>query len=250
MSASVGIADTGPEQPQSFAFTDETMEKAKKIIAKYPQGRQQSAVMPLLDLAQRQNGNWLPRAAMDYVADLLEMPRIKAYEVATFYSMYNLKPVGKHFVQVCTTIPCGLVGADGIVDACKKHLGIGLGETTADGQFTLIEVECLGACVNAPMVLIWSDTYEDLTKESFGKLLDGFASGKPPKPGPQNGRQFSAPIGGLTTLKNGGGANTAGSPKEPVLADAESKKPGEAANFDERPSPKPPADDATRKDPP
>jgi NADH-quinone oxidoreductase E subunit len=200
MSASVGIADTGPEQPQSFAFTDETMEKAKKIIAKYPQGRQQSAVMPLLDLAQRQNGNWLPRAAMDYVADLLEMPRIKAYEVATFYSMYNLKPVGKHFVQVCTTIPCGLVGADGVVDACKKHLGIGLGETTADGQFTLIEVECLGACVNAPMAQINDDYYEDLTPKNTVALLKALADGKPVKAGSQTGRKGSQAASGPTSL--------------------------------------------------
>jgi NADH-quinone oxidoreductase E subunit len=200
MSASVGIADTGPEQPKSFVFTDETMEKAKKIIAKYPQGRQQSAVMPLLDLAQRQNGNWLPRAAMDYVADLLEMPRIKAYEVATFYSMYNLKPVGKHFVQVCTTIPCGLVGADGVVDACKKHLGIGLGETTADGQFTLTEVECLGACVNAPMAQINDDYYEDLTPENTIALLDALADGRAVKTGSQTGRRGSQAASGPTSL--------------------------------------------------
>jgi NADH-quinone oxidoreductase subunit E len=200
MSGSVGIAETGPEQPKSFVFTAETLEKAKKIIAKYPQGRQQSAVMPLLDLAQRQNGNWLPRAAMDYVADLLEMPRIKAYEVATFYSMYNLKPIGKHFVQVCTTIPCGLVGADGVVDACKKHLGIGLGETTADGQFTLIEVECLGACVNAPMAQINDDYYEDLTPENAVALLKGLAEGKPVKVGSQTGRRGSQAASGPTSL--------------------------------------------------
>jgi NADH-quinone oxidoreductase E subunit len=200
MSGSVGIAETGPEQPESFTFTAETLEKANKIIAKYPQGRQQSAVMPLLDLAQRQNGNWLPRAAMDYVADLLEMPRIKAYEVATFYSMYNLKPIGKHFVQVCTTIPCGLVGADGVVDACKKHLGIGLGETTADGQFTLIEVECLGACVNAPMAQINDDYYEDLTPENAVALLKGLAEGKPVKVGSQTGRRGSQAASGPTSL--------------------------------------------------
>ena len=200
MSRSVGIAETGPEQPESFVFTAETLEKAKKIIAKYPQGRQQSAVMPLLDLAQRQNGNWLPRAAMDYVADLLEMPRIKAYEVATFYSMYNLKPIGKHFVQVCTTIPCGLVGADGVVDACKKHLGIGLGETTADGKFTLVEVECLGACVNAPMAQINDDYYEDLTPENAVALLKGLAEGKPVKVGSQTGRRGSQAASGPTSL--------------------------------------------------
>ena len=202
MSHSVGKAEHGPEQPASFAFTPENLEKAKAVIAKYPSGRQQSAVMPLLDLAQRQMGNWLPRAAMDYVADLLAMPRIKAYEVATFYSMYNLKPVGRHFIQVCTTTPCWLVGSEAIVETCKKRLGIGLGETTPDGKFTLIEVECLGACVNAPMMMIWKDTYEDLTVETFNKVLDGFAAGTPPKPGPQNSRQHSAPISGPTTLKD------------------------------------------------
>jgi NADH-quinone oxidoreductase E subunit len=200
MSASVGIAETGPEQPQNFTFTADTLEKANKIIAKYPQGRQQSAVMPLLDLAQRQHGGWLPRAAMDYVADLLEMPRIKAYEVATFYSMYNLKPVGKHFVQVCTTTPCWLVGSEGIVEACKKHLGIGLGETSADGKFTLIEVECLGACVNAPMAQINDDYYEDLTPENTVALLEALADGRAVKTGSQTGRRGSQAASGPTSL--------------------------------------------------
>jgi NADH-quinone oxidoreductase subunit E len=200
MSASVGIADTGPEQPKEFAFTVENLEKAKAIIAKYPAGRQQSAVMPLLDLAQRQHGGWLPRVAMDVVADMLSMPRIKAYEVATFYSMYNLKPVGKHFVQVCTTTPCWLVGSEGVVDACKKHLGIGLGETTADGQFTLVEVECLGACVNAPMAQINDDYYEDLNPENTVALLKALAEGKPVKAGSQTGRRGSQAASGPTSL--------------------------------------------------
>lgn len=201
MSASVGIADTGPEQPKEFAFTAANLKKAKAIIAKYPDGRQQSAVMPLLDLAQRQSGNWLPRVAMDYVADMLAMPRIKAYEVATFYSMYNLKPVGKHFVQVCTTTPCWLVGSEGIVDACKKQLGIGLGETTPDGEFTLIEVECLGACVNAPMAQINDDYYEDLTPENTVALLQALADGKPVKTGSQTGRRGSQAKSGPTSLQ-------------------------------------------------
>ncbi|HTJ65160.1 MAG TPA: NADH-quinone oxidoreductase subunit NuoE [Alphaproteobacteria bacterium] len=200
MSASVGIADNGPEQPKEFAFTAENLEKAKTIIAKYPAGRQQSAVMPLLDLAQRQHGGWLPRVAMDVVADMLSMPRIKAYEVATFYSMYNLKPVGKHFVQVCTTTPCWLVGSEGVVDACKKHLGIGLGETTADGQFTLVEVECLGACVNAPMAQINDDYYEDLNPENTVALLKALAEGKPVKTGSQTGRRGSQAASGPTSL--------------------------------------------------
>lgn len=200
MSHSVGKANHIPGEPESFAFTAENMERAKAVIAKYPPGRQRSAVMPLLYLAQRQCGNWLPRVAMDYVADLLEMPRIKAYEVATFYSMYNLKPVGKHFVQVCTTTPCWLRGSEGIVDACKKRLGIGLGETTADGQFTLIEVECLGACVNAPMVQINDDYFEDLTPENTVALLDALAEGRPVQPGSQTGRRGSQAASGPTTL--------------------------------------------------
>ena len=200
MSASVGIADTGPEQPKEFAFTPENLEKAKAVLAKYPDVRQQSAVMPLLDLAQRQCGGWLPRVAMDVVADMLSMPRIKAYEVATFYSMYNLKPVGKHFVQVCTTTPCWLVGSENVVNACKKHLGIGLGETTADGKFTLVEVECLGACVNAPMAQINDDYYEDLTPENTVALLQALADGKPVKVGSQTGRRGSQAASGPTSL--------------------------------------------------
>jgi NADH-quinone oxidoreductase subunit E len=200
MNESVGIADNGPEQPKEFAFTPENLEKAKAVIAKYPSNRRQSAVMPLLDLAQRQSGGWLPRVAMDVVADMLSMPRIKAYEVATFYSMYNLKPVGKHFVQVCTTTPCWLVGSEGVVNACKKHLGIGLGETTADGKFTLVEVECLGACVNAPMAQINDDYYEDLNPENTVALLQALADGKPVKAGSQTGRHGSQASSGPTSL--------------------------------------------------
>ncbi|MGH6983712.1 MAG: NADH-quinone oxidoreductase subunit NuoE, partial [Stellaceae bacterium] len=153
-------------QPTSFAFTPENLKKAQAHIAKYPAGRQASAVLPLLDLAQRQHDNWLPRAAMDMVADMLGMPRIRVYEVATFYTMFNLKPVGKHFFQICTTTPCWLRGSDDVVAACKKKLGIGIGETTADGKFTLREVECLGACVNAPIIQVNDDFYEDLDGRS------------------------------------------------------------------------------------
>jgi NADH-quinone oxidoreductase E subunit len=169
--------------------------------------------MPLLTLAQQQNGNWLPRAAMDYVAAYLGMPPIRVYEVATFYTMYNLEPVGKYIVGVCTTTPCWLKGSDGIVGACEKHLGVKLGQTTPDGVFTLREVECLGACVNAPMLQVNDeDFYEDLTPESTVALLDAFKSGKQPKPGPQSGRHTSEPASGLTTLKNGlGGKSRAGS---------------------------------------
>ena len=142
-----GSSDNTPVvQPASFAFSPENLKKALVFIAKYPAGRQASAVLPLLDLAQRQSGNWLPRAAMDKVAEMLSMPPIRVYEVASFYAMFNLKPVGKHFFQICTTTPCWLRGSDQVVDACHKKLGIGIGETTADKQFTLVEVECLGGC--------------------------------------------------------------------------------------------------------
>ena len=189
------------EQPETFEFTPENLERAKAHIAKYPPGRQASAVLPLLWIAQEQHG-WLPRAAMDHVAGILGMAPIRVYEVATFYTMFNLRPVGRYLLQACTTTPCWLRGSDDVVRACERKLGIRIGGTTSDGLFTLIEVECLGACVNAPMVLIWNDTYEDLTAASFEKVLDGFASGKPVKPGPQIDRQLSAPVGGPTTLKS------------------------------------------------
>lgn len=172
------------------------MAKAKDIIAKYPAGRQQSAVMPLLTLAQKQNANWLSKPAMDYVADMLGMPPVRVYEVASFYTMYNLQPVGKHMIEVCTTTPCWLRGSDDIVTACERRLGITLGETTRDGQFTLKEVECLGACVNAPMCAIGEHYYEDLTPQSMTKIIDDLTLGKEPKPGPQSGRKSSEPAGG------------------------------------------------------
>ncbi len=186
--------------PTEFTFSDENKATAKKLIAKYPEGREASAVIPLLDLAQRQAGGWLPRVAMDHVAKVLQMPPMRVYEVASFYTMFNLKPVGTHFVQVCTTTPCWLRGSDDVVHACKKELGIDLGETTADGQFTLIEVECLGACVNAPMVQINDDFYEDLDEASTAKVLQALKAGQKPATGPQNGRIRAAPLGGLTSL--------------------------------------------------
>ncbi len=175
-------------------------------IAQYPTGKQASAVMPLLDIAQRQMARhtqsaWVPRAAMDEIARRLSLAPIRVYEVATFYLMYNTKPVGKFHLQVCTTTPCWLRGSDDIVAACKKAAGItDFGETSADGLFTMSEVECLGACVNAPLVQIFSDTYEDLTVDSLNALLDAFARGETPKPGPQIARQMSAPEGGPLTL--------------------------------------------------
>jgi NADH-quinone oxidoreductase subunit E len=240
-------------QPANFTFTAENLAWAKQQIAKFPPGRQASAVIPILWRVQEQHDGWVSEAAIRAVADLLDMPYIRALEIATFYTMFQLQPVGKKaHIQVCGTTPCRLRGAEALIEVCRHRIHHDPFHLSADGDFSWEEVECLGACVNAPMVLIWSDTYEDLTKESFGKVLDGFANGNPPKPGPQNGRQFSAPIGGLTTLKNGGGGatNPSGAPKQPVLSDAESKKPGEAANVHERPSPKPPGDDATRKNPP
>jgi NADH-quinone oxidoreductase E subunit len=187
-------------QPKSFAFSPENLAKAQAHIRKYPPGRQASAVLPLLDLAQRQSGNWLPRAAMDAVAKILEMAPIRVYEVATFYSMFNLRPVGKHFFQICTTTPCWLRGSDEVVEACRSKLGIGIGETTPDGQFSLTEVECLGGCVNAPIIQVNDDFYEDLDGPSTEALIDALSRGETPKPGSVVKRQGSAPISGPTTL--------------------------------------------------
>jgi NADH-quinone oxidoreductase subunit E len=195
---------TKVEQPKSFAFTPENLVKAKYVIAKYPEVRAQSALIPLLQLAQEQHDNWLPRAAMDYVADLLETPRIRAYEVATFYTMFNRVPVGKNFIQICTTTPCWLRGSDDIKQACKNKLGVNPGETTADGKFTVVEVECLGACVNAPMVQINDDYYEDLDANLMGKLIDDLAAGRKPAAGSLTGRRGSCAQNGPTSLKKGG----------------------------------------------
>lgn len=182
------------DQPESFHFTRGNQDKAKEIIARYPDGKQRSAIMPLLDLAQRQHDNWIPRAAMDLIAGMLDLPPIKVYEVATFYSMYNLKPVGKFHIQLCGTTPCRLCGAQDILKACKEETGIeSLGGTSEDNLFTLTEVECLGACVNAPMVQINDDTYEDLTPDSMRQVLQDLRAGKTPKIGPQTNRRSSEP---------------------------------------------------------
>lgn len=159
-------------EPTSFNFNNENLAKAQAIIKQYPEGKQKSAILPLLDLAQRQMHGWLPKAAIEYVAQFLNLPFIRAYEVATFYTMFNLKPVGKHHIQICTTTPCWLRGSDQIVTACQKKLGIALGQTTDDKKFSLTEVECLGACVNAPVVQINDDYYEDLTEEKMIELID------------------------------------------------------------------------------
>ena len=193
------------DQPATFAFTPENLAEAEKHIAKYPPGREQSAVMPLLTIAQKQHQNWLPQAAMELVAKMCNMPVIRVHEVASFYTMYNLAPVGRHFVQCCTTTPCWLRGSDDIVRACRDTLGIDFGETTKDGLFTLQEVECLGACANAPMIQVDSHDgseifYEDLTYENTRDLLRALKRGEQPKPGPQSARVSSEPAGGLTTL--------------------------------------------------
>ncbi|MBV9555809.1 MAG: NADH-quinone oxidoreductase subunit NuoE [Pseudolabrys sp.] len=186
-------------QPKDFAFTKANAEWATAQTKKYPPGRQQSAVIPLLWKAQEQHEGWLPEAAIRHVAEFLGMAQIRVLEVATFYTMFNLEPVGKFHVQFCGTTPCRLRGADEIEKVCKKRIGE-QGHVTKDGTFSWVEVECLGACTNAPMVQINFDFYEDLTAESFTEVLDKLAAGKTVKPGPQNGRQLSAPIGGPTTL--------------------------------------------------
>jgi NADH-quinone oxidoreductase E subunit len=195
------VSGANGSEPKSFAFTTENRAKADAFIAKYPKGRQASAVLALLDLAQRQSDGWLPRAAIEHVAQILEMPFIRAYEVATFYTMFNLKPVGKHLIQLCRTTPCWLRGSDAVRDTCRAKLGIEVGETTADGKFSLVEVECLGACVNAPVVQINDDLYEDLTAEKMAEIIDKLGRGETVPCGTQIKRQFSAPVGGLTTLK-------------------------------------------------
>jgi NADH-quinone oxidoreductase subunit E len=204
-------------------------------VKKYPEGRQQSAVIPLLWRAQEQADGWLPEAAIRHVADFLGMAHIRVLEVATFYTMFNLQPVGKFHVQLCGTTPCRLRGADDLEKLCKKKIGE-QGEVTEDGKFSWVEVECLGACVNAPMVQINADYYEDLTKESFNQLLDALAAGKKPKPGPQIKRQLSAPVGGPTTLLDDGTKSKSRGKDNEALTDSKAKKAGAAANVQESPA--------------
>ena len=243
-------------QPANFAFTAENFAWAQKQIAQYPEGRQASAVIAIMWRAQEQEGGWLSEAAIRSIADMLDMPYIRALEVATFYTMFQLQPVGrKAHVQVCGTTPCMLRGAGDLIDLCKSRIHHDAFHLSADHDFSWEEVECLGACVNAPMVMIWKDTYEDLTADSLGKVLDGFAAGAPPKPGPQDGRQFAAPAGGPTTLTNIEALEKpADAPKETgggaPLQDAEAKRPGESANERESAAPKAPAADATKTDAP
>ncbi len=204
-------AINAPFQPKNFEFQDQSA--VDDIFSRYPKGREHSGVMPLLDLAQRQvavtgpygdlptGGGWIPRAAMDLIADMCGVAKIKVYEVATFYSMYNLEPVGKYLIQLCTTTPCWLCNANDIVTACTDHLGIKLWETTADGYFTLMEVECLGACTNAPMIQMNDLYYEDLTAEKMIEILESLKKDEIPPHGPQNGRRGSMALSGPTTLE-------------------------------------------------
>ena len=234
-------------QPKSFVFTADNLTWAKQQIAKYPQGREHSAIILLLWRAQEQCGGWLPRKAMEYVAELLGMANIRALEIATFYTMFNLEPVGQFHVQLCGTTPCMLRGSEQLKEVCRRRIGE-QHQVTADGKFSWTEVECLAACVNAPMVQINADYYEDLTPESFERVLDELAAGRTPKPGPQVARQFSAPIGGLTTLtapdlyKHANGA-----PAGAALTDEDGKKPGAPANLQDAPMPKLPAGDSSRQ---
>jgi len=191
-----------PVQPKSFKFSAANTKWAREQIDKYPEGKQASAVIPLLWRAQEQHDGWLPEPALRSVAEMLDMAYIRVFEVATFYTMFNLSPVGKYFVQLCGTTPCWLRGADDLKQVCRKVIGE-QNHVTEDGMLSWLEVECLGSCTNAPMVQINKDYYEDLTAESFEKLLSDLCEGKQVKPGPQNGRQFSCPEGGPTTLLNG-----------------------------------------------
>ena len=187
-------------QPENFEFNSGSLEEANKIISKYPKGKQQSAVMALLYIAQKQNDNWIPLAAMKYIGKLLDMPYIKVYEVATFYSMYNLAPVGKYFVQVCTTTPCMIRGANHLVEACKEKISQNESELSSDKNCSWMEVECLGACVNAPMMQINDDYYEDLDKNKTLKILDKILNGETPKPGSYRGRVNNEPENNRKTL--------------------------------------------------
>ena len=188
------------DQPENFEFTKKSLDEANKIIEKYPEGKQQSAVMSLLYIAQKQNDNWIPLAAMKYIAKFLDMPYIKVYEVATFYSMYNLSPVGKYFVQVCTTTPCMIRGANKLVEACKEKISEDESVLSNDKSCSWMEVECLGACVNAPMMQINDDYYEDLDKEKTLKILDKILKGEKPTPGSYRGRINNEPENNRKTL--------------------------------------------------
>ncbi len=206
------------DQPESFAFTPANENWAQEQIKKYPEGRQASAVIPLLWRAQEQHEGWLPEPAIRAVADMLDMPYIRVLEVATFYTMFQLQPVGKKaHIQVCGTTPCMLRGANDLKDVCRRKIAQNQFDLSEDGNFSWEEMECLGACVNAPMLQIFKDTYEDLTPEKLEQLIDDIAAGKPVTPGPQNGRHFSVAEGGLTTLVDFDGGPQGGVPTPQVI---------------------------------
>lgn len=186
--------------PDSFSFTVENDAKAKAVLQRYPEGRQASAILPLLTLAQAQHGGWLPQAALDYLADYLQMPRIRVYEVASFYDMFNTRPVGRVQIRVCRTTPCWLCGSDNVLKACEETLGIKVGQSTEDGRFFLREFECLGACANAPIMWIDDDFYEDLDGPKTKAIIEALQRGERPRAGSQTRRQASMPVGGKTTL--------------------------------------------------
>lgn len=233
-------------QPKEFSFTAENLAWAKTQLEKYPDGRQASAVIPLLWKAQEQSGGWVPEAAIRYVADFLNMAHIRVMEIATFYTMFNLAPVGRYHVQLCGTTPCMLRGAEELKKVCKKKIGEQF-EVTPDGALSWVEVECLGACVNAPMAQVNYDFYEDLTPESFERILDDLKAGKMPPPGPQIDRQFSAPEGGPTTLTDPALYATAPKSSGAPLKDSKAKKPGAAANVREAAVPAGPVGDSSGK---
>jgi NADH-quinone oxidoreductase subunit E len=238
----VSFRRLSPNQPDSFAFSAQGKAEVDKWIAKFPPGRQASAVIAALWIGQEQEG-WVTKPMIEDVARLLGMPYIRVLEVATFYTMFNLEPVGDHLVQVCTTTPCWLRGSDDVVAACKKHIAPNPHTVSTDGKFSWMEVECLGACVNAPMMQIGKDFYEDLDGPTTEKILEAFRRGETPKPGPQNGRHTSEPAGGALTLKDpqlfkggyshpqqGGGAESG----------ANAKMPNPGAEQREAPAQKPP----------
>ena len=196
----MSLKKVSKEQPDKFKFSDENLNLANKIVLNYPSGKKKSAVMALLYLAQKQNNNWIPLAAMKYIAKFLNMPYIKVYEVATFYTMYNLSPVGKYFVQVCTTTPCMIRGAGKLVEACKEKISKNESELSNDKSCSWMEVECLGACVTAPMMQINDEYYEDLDKEKTLKILDKILNGETPKPGSYRGRISNEPENNRKTL--------------------------------------------------
>ena len=196
----MSIKKISKDQPEDFEFTEKSKEVAKKIISNYPEGKQQSAVMALLYIAQRQNNNWIPLSAMKYIAKYLDMPYIKVYEVATFYTMYNLAPVGKYFFQVCTTAPCMLRGAYKLVDVCKNKISKNENEISKDGKISWVEVECLGACVNSPMMQINDDYFEDLDEQKLEKLIENIKQDKKIEPGSYKGRKSSEPENNRSTL--------------------------------------------------